>query len=89
MAGNVWEWTADYYDANLHQSKKGVCPNANGPEKCNDPEEPYATKRVIKGGSFLCNEKYCESYRPSARRGQTPDTGTSHIGFRLVKDKNA
>lgn len=91
MVGNVWEWTADHYDATLHQtqSKKGVCAHANGPEKCNDPEDPYATKRVIKGGSFLCNEKYCESYRPSARRGQTPDTGTSHIGFRLVKDKNA
>jgi sulfatase modifying factor 1 len=40
--------------------------------------------RVIKGGSFLCHESYCESYRPSARRGAPPDTGSSHVGFRLV-----
>ena len=42
-------------------------------------------RRVIKGGSFLCHESYCESYRPSARRGTAPDTGSSHVGFRLVR----
>jgi formylglycine-generating enzyme required for sulfatase activity len=42
-------------------------------------------RRVIKGGSFLCHESYCESYRPSARRGNDPDTGSSHVGFRLVR----
>ncbi len=91
MVGNVWEWTGDWYRATLHQeqAKKGLCQNANGPEACYDPEDPYAPKRVIKGGSFLCNVAYCESYRPSARRGQTVDTGTSHIGFRLVKNKEA
>ena len=47
--------------------------------------EVPAPQRVIKGGSFLCHESYCESYRPSARRGMAPDTGASHVGFRLVR----
>lgn len=49
-----------------------------------DPADPYTQKRVVKGGSFLCNPSYCESYRPSARRGTPPDTGSSHTGFRCV-----
>ncbi len=47
--------------------------------------ESVLPRRVIKGGSFLCHESYCESYRPSARRGAPPDTGSSHVGFRLIK----
>jgi sulfatase modifying factor 1 len=47
--------------------------------------ESPSPQRVIKGGSFLCHESYCESYRPSARRGMAPDTGASHVGFRLVR----
>ncbi len=46
---------------------------------------PGDPRRVIKGGSFLCNPSYCESYRPSARRGTPSDTGSSHVGFRCVK----
>ena len=46
---------------------------------------PASTERVIKGGSFLCNPRYCESYRPSARRGTPPDTGSEHVGFRCAK----
>ena len=48
------------------------------------PDEAATERRVIKGGSFLCHDSYCESYRPSARRGVEPDTGSSHVGFRLV-----
>ncbi len=40
--------------------------------------------RQLQGGSFLCNPSYCESYRPSARRGTPSDTGSSHTGFRCV-----
>lgn len=47
------------------------------------PADPF--RRVTKGGSFLCNPSYCESYRPSARRGTPFDTGSGHVGFRCVK----
>lgn len=88
VVGNVWEWTNDWYHGTLYQerAKQNICHDTQGPAKSFDPHDPYAAKRVIKGGSFLCHVDYCESYRPSARRGQTPDTGTSHIGFRLAKD---
>jgi formylglycine-generating enzyme required for sulfatase activity len=48
-----------------------------------DPRDSGVAKHVIKGGSFLCSENYCSRYRPAAREAQSPDTGTSHIGFRL------
>jgi hypothetical protein len=44
---------------------------------------------VTRGGSFLCNEDYCVSYRPGARRGTDPYNNMSHLGFRLVMDKDA
>lgn len=87
MIGNVWEWTNDWYDsqAYLRMPKEKVISNPKGPEKSFDTEDAYAIKRVVKGGSFLCSENYCVNYRPSARRGQAYDSGTSNIGFRCVK----
>jgi formylglycine-generating enzyme required for sulfatase activity len=86
MAGNVWQCCADRYRADLHeQCAGGCCSNPAGPSSNFDPADPYAPHRVIKGGSFLCNVSYCESYRPSARRGTPPDTGSSHVGFRCVR----
>ncbi len=86
MAGNVWQWCSDWYrvDANIEAASKNVCRDPRGPTESYDPSDPYAAKRVVKGGSFLCNPSYCESYRPSARRGTPPDTGSSHTGFRCV-----
>ena len=86
MAGNVWQWCSDWYrvDTNLEAASKNVCRNPRGPAESYDPGDPYSPKRVVKGGSFLCNPDYCESYRPSARRGTPPDTGSSHTGFRCV-----
>jgi formylglycine-generating enzyme len=88
MIGNVWEWTSDWYDANYFQTlaKTTVTENPKGPEKSFDPQDPYAMKRVTKGGSFLCASNYCVNYRPSARQATAFDSGQSHIGFRCVKD---
>lgn len=93
MAGNVWEWTADRFDARAHErraeeaAEAGCCANPRGPERAADPRNPHAADaRVHKGGSFLCHAAYCESYRPSARMGATPDSSLSHLGFRCVSD---
>lgn len=87
MPGNVWEWTSDWFDTELYNrvDTSTVLDNPEGPKKANNPNHQFAQERAIRGGSFLCHPSYCSSYRPSARLGNTPDTGMSHLGFRLVK----
>lgn len=96
MTGNAWQWVADWYGADYFRQQaavKGPVNDPKGPAKAFDPSDPGAPvdapKRVIRGGSFLCNESYCLSYRPSARRGSDPYSPMSHVGFRLVKDAPA
>jgi len=68
-------------------SEERIVVDPTGPSDSWDPNDavPTTLKHVIRGGSFLCHRGYCESYRNSARRGETPDTGMSHIGFRCVR----
>lgn len=89
LAGNVWEWTADNYRTDTYAKDKlasSVTVNPKGPPDSYDPDEPTIPKRTMRGGSFLCHESYCSSYRISARMKSSPDTGLSHTGFRCVKD---
>ncbi|MDR7131963.1 formylglycine-generating enzyme required for sulfatase activity [Algoriphagus sp. 4150] len=87
MIGNVWELTDDWYDALKYARLAGQAPKLDANMKpCYNPDNPYAMERVIKGGSFLCADNYCVNYRPSARQGKAFDSGTSNVGFRLVKD---
>jgi formylglycine-generating enzyme required for sulfatase activity len=89
MTGNVWEWTEDWW-AESHTSGAGCCvprdPRGGAVDDSYDPAQPQfrVPRKVVKGGSFLCADEYCQRYRPGARRPQMVDTGMSHIGFRCV-----
>jgi formylglycine-generating enzyme required for sulfatase activity len=88
MAGNVWQWTSDWYRPDYYRqlaTSGTVSRNPTGPDNSFDPAERGVPKRVMRGGSFLCTDQYCSRYMVGTRGKGEASTGTNHLGFRCVK----
>jgi sulfatase modifying factor 1 len=89
LAGNVWQWTSDWYRPDYYHQLAAtgeVARNPSGPASAYDPAEPNQPKKVHRGGSFLCTDQYCSRYIVGTRGKGEITTGTNHLGFRCVED---
>jgi sulfatase modifying factor 1 len=76
VAGNVWEWCNDWFHTSFH---------ADGPRQ-DPPGPPTGEAKVMRGGSYLCHDSYCNRYRVAARSSNTADSSTGNLGFRVAAD---
>jgi formylglycine-generating enzyme len=76
-SGNVWEWCADRFSADWHAP-------ASPATRVDPAGPPEGGARVMRGGSYLCHDSYCNRYRVAARTSSTPDSATGHVGFRCA-----
>ncbi|HEY8278585.1 MAG TPA: formylglycine-generating enzyme family protein [Bdellovibrionota bacterium] len=92
VSGNVWQWTSDWYRSDTYQTiakKSAEIENPQGPASSYDSSEPGVVKRVQRGGSYLCSSEYCTRYLVAARGKGEPESSSSNVGFRCVKDDSS
>lgn len=81
MAGNVQEWTMDFYNVDTYTNDRNAGLNT-------DPEGPaLGTNRVVRGGHFF--EARPDRFHTYYRRELAPTTRQAELGFRVIRPMHA